>query len=352
MEVFKPSNSKFYYMDFTFNGKRIKKTTKQTNQNEAMKVAAAAYAQMENDQKALVNGKSQVSMAQAFDAIIATVEGSTKKNYQWAKNKWLGLGSFGDVWHLPEGIMLHELTRQHLDDHVAARRKEGAKPNTINVEIRILRIAVNKHKGVCVEPNINGIKTIKGFVKTRYASDAEEKEILKRLSENDGLGYANAYALAVFLLDTGVRLSEALNAEWAMLNLDRAEFEVYRLKTKSHDVIPLSPRLVEILRRRHNQDKPFEHMDWSIKVLRKVLHEVCNSNATINAQKGKVTPHGLRDTFASRLVKEGMTTHELANLLGHTSAAMSQKYSHLENRDVAEKARLLMAQRHQQQSAI
>lgn len=42
--------------------------------------------------------------------------GSTRVSYDLCKRKWLGLGAFAGTddapgrWHLPKGIMLHEVT--------------------------------------------------------------------------------------------------------------------------------------------------------------------------------------------------------------------------------------------------
>jgi site-specific recombinase XerD len=79
-------------------------------------------------------------------------------------------------------------------------------------------------------------------------------------------------------------------------------------------------------------------MSRSIRLLRKTISEVCNTDQRIVEQRGAATIHTLRDTYASRLVQQGLSLHELAKLLGHTTAAMSSKYGHLEGNDVADKA--------------
>lgn len=263
INLFKQTKSNFYSMDFRLNGKRIKKSTGQTDKKAAMAVAMEEYTRLKAEADDMKIGKGVISLADAFDVVIKGVAGSksTEKNYKWAKNKTLGFGLFAKHHHLPQDLMLHELTQEMLDDLIANRRDEGMKPNSINVELRVLRAVVNKFKGTHKAPAINGIKTIKGFVKTLYLSDKEEAAVLAKLSGMEGVGAGNAYDLCVFLLDTGCRLSEALNTEWDMLDLDLGEYEVYRNKTQSHDVIPLSPRLVEILNRRRNYAKPFVSMD-------------------------------------------------------------------------------------------
>lgn len=139
-----------------------------------------------------------------------------------------------------------------------------------------------------------------------------------------------------------MRVSEALNARWHDLNLSDGLFEVYRIKTDSLSTVPLTDRVIDMLRRKDNQPEPFMEMTRSIKLLRKALDETCNNDPRLIAQRGRATIHTLRDTFASNLVRKGLSLHELAKLLGHTTAAMSAKYAHLESQDVAEKARRMM----------
>ena len=45
----------------------------------------------------------------------------------------------------------------------------------------------------------------------------------------------------------------------------------------------------------------------------------------------RVTPHTFRDTFASRMVQNGLSLFKVQNLLGHSTPAMTQKYAHLSN---------------------
>lgn len=59
-------------------------------------------------------------------------------------------------------------------------------------------------------------------------------------------------------------------------------------------------------------------------------------------RRGAATIRSLRDTFASRMIQRGMTLHELAKSLGHTTTAMTEKYAHLESGDVVDKARLIL----------
>lgn len=52
--------------------------------------------------------------------------------------------------------------------------------------------------------------------------------------------------------------------------------------------------------------------------------------------------HDLRHTCASRLIQNGMSLYEVAQMLGHVDVQTTQRYAHLENRDIGQKARDIM----------
>lgn len=64
--------------------------------------------------------------------------------------------------------------------------------------------------------------------------------------------------------------------------------------------------------------------------------------STAGSNSAFTTAHTLRDTFASRLLQQGMSLHKLSKLLGHTTITQTAKYAQLENLDVVNEAREIM----------
>ena len=52
--------------------------------------------------------------------------------------------------------------------------------------------------------------------------------------------------------------------------------------------------------------------------------------------------HDFRHTCASRLIQNGLSLYEVASILGHTDVQTTQRYAHLECRDVSQRARDIM----------
>lgn len=346
MRLYERENSPYWWYEFTVPGRRgqIRGSTRRplSDKSGAKRVMAAEY---EKECNRLQFGeKPDITIREAMQRTVDTVEGSTRVSYDLSMRRLLGDGEFASRWHLDGDRALSSLSYEDLEDFVRARKREGLKDNSILVEIRFIKRVNNlMAKRFLTNRDIEYPK-VEMFQKTRYLTPQEESAVLSKLDEHRGSpAYDKAKELFVILLDTGMRLNEALTLDWADVDLSAGVIIIYREKTKIESMVPITNRVDDILRRRHNQRAPFEGMTRAVKVLRKAIDAECNGNRRIVAQRGKATIHSLRDTFASRLAKQGMSLKKLALLLGHTSTRMTEKYSHLENSDVVEEARRLMA---------
>ena len=337
MRLFKMKNSPYWWVDFTVSKRRYRKSTGRllSDKKGAQRVMAQEYERMMNISQ--LGEKPEITLDEAFELTLAEVEGQTRRIYSAAREA-LSASLRGDS-------TLSGLTTSDVDNFVSVRRKQGRKPNTIRCDLKALKRVMNRVRTTHrVNMDIAWPK-IEAFKKTRYLSDLEEAQVLRNLSRDaeDNITAEKAYYLCVFLLDTGMRLMEAVDLDWATIDLSSGVIEVYRPKTKTVSTVPISDRVRTLLNRYHNQDRPFVKMEWAIRHLRKAVDEVCNQNQRIADQRGKATIHTLRDTYASRMVKRGLSLHKLAKLMGHTNTAMTSKYSHLEVNDVVAEARALMA---------
>jgi integrase len=54
------------------------------------------------------------------------------------------------------------------------------------------------------------------------------------------------------------------------------------------------------------------------------------------------TIHDFRHTCASRLIQNGLSLYDVESILGQTDVQTTQRYAHLESRDVSQRARDIM----------
>ena len=168
--------------------------------------------------------------------------------------------------------------------------------------------------------------------------------------------YGNAAKMAIFILNTGLRASEAVGLQWDCVDIENKIIKIkradtyiknrnenseikYKLNTgtpKSKSgirTIPLTDKAVEIL-------KYFENNKNSKYVFTtangtQILHS--NLNKTIrrilkhaNCKVQSCGAHALRHTFASQLIAEGVDIQVISKLLGHSKVSTTYDiYIHL-----------------------
>lgn len=342
MRVYKRDHSAFWQYEFMVNGKRYRASTKRKTKADATRVMNAEYQAILDQQQ--FGQKPEITLKEAMEATVNSVSGSTQRSYDLSMRKCLGnMTDKKERWSLDGSRKLSSLSDEDLEAHVLNRRQEGLTNNSINVEIRFLKRMVNFNKKKFAAPSDLDFNLCEGFAKSRVISEEEESRILEHCLEQEeiygGGAWQKAHDLFIYLLDTGVRLSEALEVEWADIDLQRKEIDNWNQKTKKSVFVPVSDRLCSVLSRRMELSQPFPSMDKAVKNLRAALNLHCVSSRRMLEEKGKATLHSCRDTYATRMLNSGMSLDEVSHLLCHASVTQTQKYAKFSKRAVAQKAR-------------
>jgi site-specific recombinase XerD len=157
-------------------------------------------------------------------------------------------------------------------------------------------------------------------------------------------------AILETLFSTGLRVSELVKLDRDKINLDRGEFSVIGKGGRAR-VVFLSKRAIEWLNKyfakRQDHHKPVfirvggkkaevvtpdeEMRLTSRSVQRLVEYYRLKSGIPI-----KITPHGLRHSFATDLLQGGADLRAVQELLGHKNIATTQIYTHVTNRELRE----------------
>lgn len=141
-----------------------------------------------------------------------------------------------------------------------------------------------------------------------------------------------------FLYSTGLRRSELLRLNDTDISFDRAEIRVYGKGRKTR-IVPLAPQLSERIKR-YQQLRDEYWIETPAAAAGKFLlthsgHEMNNTalsrivKVELSSTSGKKTPHTLRHTFATALLRNGAEINSVKELLGHASLSTTQIYTHL-----------------------
>ena len=156
----------------------------------------------------------------------------------------------------------------------------------------------------------------------RCLTDDEEAR-LRRIMSHDSHEYGQ---LVTTLVDTGMRLGEALDMEWKAVKPDFSSVTVVQSKTGRVRSIPLTKRVEQIFR-----GKIFSHKPKPWTVDRSAMYRSwrkARSFMGLDSDSG-FTPHALRHTFASRLIQRGAPLEVVKTLMGHAKMDQTLEYAHL-----------------------
>lgn len=147
-------------------------------------------------------------------------------------------------------------------------------------------------------------------------------------------------ALVGLLLFTGMRVSEVSSVRRGDLSLKRRKVRI-RGKGGKDRVIPFPPALLPILRRYIATSHPDAFLfpgrgssHLSVRTIQRLIKSVAKA---LGIPK-RITPHKLRHSYATHLVEQGVDIVAIKDLLGHSSIATTQIYTHTTSRRLEEAA--------------
>ena len=183
-------------------------------------------------------------------------------------------------------------------------------------------------------------------------SDEQVSALLRQPDRSRFVGLRDL-CFMLLLLDTGLRLSEALGLRVAELDLDAMSLKVLGKGGKERRV-GLSPRLLAelkpYLRRRDAAvaalgmpDAPWVFPnDVGGRLCSKGMQKRLRHYGEQAGIKGvRVSPHTLRHTYALNFVRNGGDPFTLQKILGHSSLETTRRYCELAEADVLERQRAL-----------
>lgn len=175
--------------------------------------------------------------------------------------------------------------------------------------------------------------------KKQLPSFVQEADISQLLDNHeftdDFVGWRDKLILEM-LYGTGIRLSELMNLKTDWVNFYERTIKVLGKRNKER-VIPFSKGLSDIIEKyinhRKNQfgynDNVFLLVtDKGEKCYPVMIYRVVNKYLSIFTTLDKRSPHVLRHTFATHLLNKGADLNAVKDLLGHTSLAATQVYTH------------------------
>lgn len=207
-------------------------------------------------------------------------------------------------------------------------------PGTINRALVLLRYGYElaiKWQVKAVEKN--PVKEVKNLVDDskieRYLTQLQMQTLMKEVRQSES---AMLEHIVLFLIYTGARKREVLDAKWQDIDWSLKSWRIPKTKSGKIRHIPLSSGAMQLLEKLKlaGLAEPYAYIFASPKTGKAYVSFYYSWDA---ARKRAGLPdlrvHDLRHSFASFLVNAGRSLYEVQELLGHADIRTTSRYAHL-----------------------
>ncbi len=260
---------------------------------------------------------------------------TAKPAYSRTERYWVGVIK---SWLNDEGLLTLEAITPHAVERFRAwlltkpvgHTTKGATVSrpTVNRYCALLRTMFNKARDWGDYQGENPVSRVKFYRegrKVRPLTDAEIRAVLEAVDALAERKYATplqreAPRLFRFILQTGLRRSEALNLRWADVGDGAITVRGKGGKTRT---VPLNDEAERILARPRAGAYVFDVPGRASDSILKRLHAIISEKAEV-----RFHTHLLRHAFATRLLAAGVDIITIGELLGHSAAYTTTLYAH------------------------
>lgn len=221
--------------------------------------------------------------------------------------------------------------------------KRWLSKKTINYHVVALRAFLK----FCLKHDIDVLSPDKlelGKIAPRVVSFLTDEEIAQLMAmpamyEKKWLKRARDEAILHTLFGTGLRVSELVSLKKTDIKLDSNQFRVIGKWSKMRSVFFTKHAREKLENYMKMRDDECDHLFINLSnfqsfttLSRNAIEELVKNYAKLAWIDKKVTPHTLRHSFATSLIKKGADIRSVQTLLGHSSITTTQIYTHVDDK--------------------
>jgi integrase/recombinase XerC len=176
-----------------------------------------------------------------------------------------------------------------------------------------------------------------------YLTEQEYKRLLRTTQKNATKFFRyRDVAVITMLLGMGLRLSELVELDVGNVNFEDSIVKVTR-KGRKERILPANDEVMMCLRRYLKTRKDVTGQEPLFLSKRNqridsatVWHLVRKYLQQAQIEKDRLSPHTLRHTFATTLLKQGENILTIKELLSHRNLRTTERYLHIDGKDLRE----------------
>ena len=167
-------------------------------------------------------------------------------------------------------------------------------------------------------------------------SEAEIKTVLDDLNFDDDFESVRNKLIIELFYSTGIRRIELVELKLATIDFNNKSLKVLGKRNKER-IVPLLSSVVQTARTYLIKRAELESVSdveylfltkKGVKIYETLVYRIINEYFSLASSKVKKSPHILRHSFATHLLNQGADLNAVKELLGHSSLASTQVYTH------------------------
>ena len=312
-------------------GKLYQKTLRTTSRTQAEKFEAIIRSELLKGEFGILDAAKTPTLMEFEARLLLHLKAHTApRTYGFYKQHLNVLNDFGQL----SLARLHRIDNALIEKFIQHRLRAKVAPVTVNHSLRTLRRALYLARDWNLIRNVPRIKLLPGEKQREYVlEDKTVNEMVDWLREE--FPTSNFHLMLPFLVDTGLRITEACNLRREHITLkDEVPCSIRIVKGKSRYAkreIPLTDRAAfTLLACLERSDCPYAFTSKGGKkpITRHYPSEQFREVRDALGISKECVLHSTRHTFCTRLGKAGADAFTIQRLAGHSSITISQRYVH------------------------
>lgn len=215
----------------------------------------------------------------------------------------------------------------------------GMQPKSVNRKLASLRSYFKfslRRTTITSDPTIKirSLKVAKDL--PSFANETEFTNFLDQIEFAPDFMSQQERVILELLYGTGIRLAELIGLKEKNINFPQQTLKVLGKRNKER-IIPMGTSLIEMLKIHiHEKNHAFSQDHNSYLIVNKdggpsypmMIYRIVKKYLNQLSSLDKKSPHALRHTFATHLLNKGADLNAVKELLGHSSLASTQVYTH------------------------
>lgn len=324
MDIYKRKGTKYWLADFTVNGQRFRKSTKQTTRAKASEVAAELLRQAQRNEAPVRKGQTP-TLRQFVEKHFLPLNNANARTKEKTKEY------YSNGWHRLQCQSIADMRMDQIKTpHIETIQVAGS-PSTHNCALRTLRRIFHIAVDLDVLPKVPKFSLLAENKRTQLITPEIETKIAAQLTASTRKGSLDT-ALYI-ILDCGLRPIEIVNLRIEHVDFKLGGIRVNRSKSKAGErLVPMTDRVKELLFTQIGKRTAgwlFPSPRYAGQpIKRHALSTAWRKTATKAGVSPDVDLYCARHTYGTDIMNVTKDPFLTMRLMGHTELSTTDRYQH------------------------